>query len=184
MTIKNISFKLDSLEWVGGVSDDYTEIPLGIISHPLPIEDIAEVEWTIVEDNYIFISEVEPDTQLKYWFKLSEKVRCKIQEFSQDFFPFEKKDISDRYLIAYSVEGTTEKHIGFTFESVLKSSNKKIYVFMQAKLNETEEDSKTFLQSYLNELNKLDFDEIEPCEDDEIKEGLFSKIKKLFGFKK
>lgn len=178
MTIKTIPFKLDSLDWIGGVSDTFSEIPLGSLSKPLPIEEIADVEWTIVEDNFIFISQVDPDTQLKYWFKLSERARQKIQEISHEFFPFEKKDISDRYLLSYSVEGLNDKYIGFTFESVLKNSKKSIYVYMQANINNKEEEAKTFLQKYLEDI------EHEDDEDDEEKEGLLSKIKSFFRRKK
>ena len=178
MKAKKLKFKLDSLEWEGGVSDDFQQTPLGALSRPLKIEEIAEVEWTVVQDNFINITKISQDTQIKYWLKISEKTRTKIREYSEDIFPFQNKDITDRYLLAYSVEGINEKYIGFTFESMLKSSKASLYVYTQAKVTDDKE-AKMFLNSYLEEIYNRDLEDIEAEEDDE-PIGLFGKLMSFF----
>jgi hypothetical protein len=176
MKSKSISFKMDSLEWTGGVSDTFSETPLGKLSKPLSIEDIAVVEWTIVDDNYITVLPIVQDTQIKYWLKIPEKFRDKIVSYTKDIFPFEKKDISDRFLLAYSVESSSKKYIGFTFESVLKASKASLYVFTQAEIK-SDLSSKVFLEKYLDTI--LSFDPETQYEEDLVEEDV-SIIKKIF----
>ena len=76
------------------------------------------------------------------------------------------------------IEGINEKYIGFTFESVLKSSKASLYVYTQAKLNH-EKEAKMFLNTYLEEIYNRDIDEIESEEDNE-STGIFSKFISFF----
>lgn len=179
MKSKVITFKLDSFEWEGGVSDNFAETPLGILSKPLGIEQIAEVEWTIVFDNFISIHPINPDIQLKYWLKIPEKPRKKIRYLSETIFPFHDTNIYDRYLLAYSVENEKDKYIGFTFESMLSESKVGIYVYTQAKINCSVE-AKDFLQKYLEELLNLD---INSFESNEQNKSRLEKFLELFRFR-
>lgn len=181
MKSKSISFKLDSLDWTGGASDSFKETPLGKISSPLPIEEIAMVEWTIVDDNYITIVPVVRDTQIKYWLKLPEKAREKIIEYTQDLFPFEKKDITDRFLLAYSIEKDNKKSIGFIFESILMASKASLYVFTQADI-ESDLSAKDFLGNYINTIILLEKDKIESSHEEE-ELTIIDKIFRFFKFK-
>jgi len=167
------------MEWEVGVSDNFEKTPLGILAQPLKIEQIAEVEWTIVFDNLITICPVEPSTQLKYWLKVPEKARNKIKKYSEEIFPVESKSIYDRFLLAYSVENHDDKYIGFTFESMLKESKVSLYVYTQAKIN-TAGEAKKFLESYLEEIHNLDLEKIK--EDERKRNSLTKIVMELFRF--
>lgn len=173
---KGLDFNLDCLEWHGGVSDIFFETPLGILSKPLKIEEIAEVEWTIVGDNFITIVPIDQSIQLRYWLKVPEMIRIKIKNYSEEIFPFTGHDIKDRYLIAYSVESPEKKYIGFTFETLLKTSKAPLYVYTQAKIN-SEKEAKVFLEDYLYEIYQRDLNKIEP---EDYKPSFFQKIKNIF----
>jgi hypothetical protein len=176
---RSVTFKLDSLEWEGGVSDNFERTPLGILSQPLNIEQIAEVEWTIVFDNFISINHVEPTTQLKYWLKVPEKIRNKIKKYSEEIFPFEGNSIQDRFLLAYSVESPDDKYIGFTFESMLKESKVSLYVYTQAKIH-TEIEAKVFLEKYLEDIHDLSVEQI--IEEEQKRKSFARMVMELFRF--
>jgi len=167
----NIIFNLDSFCWISGVTDDFFLTPLGFLSTPLKIEEIAEVEWTIVFDNFIYIEPIDQETQINYWLRIPQKYRNKIKKIIELNFPFDEKKIKDRYLIAYSVENEKEKFIGFIFESILNDSKVSMYVFTQAKIN-TKDEAKEYLKKYLEKINKK--------EDKYEKESIFKKIVSKF----
>jgi hypothetical protein len=176
---RSVTFKLDSLEWEGGVSDTFEKTPLGVLSEPLNIEQIAEVEWTIVYENFISIFQVEPGTQLKYWLKVPEKIRNKIKKYSEEIFPFESNSISDRFLLAYSVENHDDKYIGFTFESMLKESKVSLYVYTQAKIH-TGGEAKVFLENYLKGIHDLNIEQI--LEEEQKRRSFAQLVMELFRF--
>lgn len=180
MRKKDVCFCLDSLEWQGGVSDEFDKTPLGQLSKPLDIEQIAEVEWTIVYDNFITVFPIDPDTQLKFWLKLPEKAKNKIKKYSEEIFPFDKTRVVDRYLLAYTVEGLNDKYIGFTFESMLEQSKVCVYVYMQARVV-CEEPVKEYLIDYLNEIDELNINDIVAAPEAK-KKGITGKLKELFKF--
>jgi hypothetical protein len=173
---RGISFNLDSLEWYGGVSDNFSSTPLGMLSKPLKIEEIADVEWTIVQDNFIAVVPIDHIIQIKYWIKIPEKIREKIKSYSENIFPFTINDIKDRYLIAYSVQNEDDKFIGFIFESMLKSSKASLYVYTQSKIK-TDKEAKIFLEDYLYEIYQRDINNIKP---EEYKMTLSEKILDFF----
>ncbi|GIW21234.1 MAG: hypothetical protein KatS3mg068_0241 [Candidatus Sericytochromatia bacterium] len=154
----NINYYLDSCFWTSGVTDDFFLTPLGFLSTPLKIDEIADVEWTIVFDNFIYIQQIDQEIQLKYWLRIPEKYRNKIKKNIELNFPFDEKKIRDRYLIAYSVENEKEKFIGFIFESILDESKVPMYVFTQAKIN-TNIEAKEYLKQYLNKVNNNELEE-------------------------
>lgn len=173
---KGLNFNLDGLEWHGGVSDTFEETPLGILSKPLNINEIAEVEWTIVYDNFIYIMPIDQSIQVKYWLKIPEKTKEKIKKYSEKIFPFTDSDIQDRHLVAYSVESPEEKYIGFIFESMLKESKALLYVYTQTKIK-SNKDARVYIEDYLYEIYQRDVDNIKP---EESKTNFFEKIKSLF----
>lgn len=179
MKSQNITFKIDSLEWEGGVTDKFSNTPLGILSSPLKIEQIADVEWTIVYDNFISIIPIDPYIQIKFWMTIPPKCRNKIKKLIEDFFPVEASKIYDRFLIAYSVEGLNEKYIGFTFESMLTDSKVTMYVYMQSRIYD-EKSAKDFLEEYLDEVEQVD--EIEIMKQEERSKNIIAKVKGFFGF--
>lgn len=173
---RGLNFNLDNLEWYGGVSDTFFETPLGILSNPLNVEEIASVEWTIVGDNFITIVSIDQDVQLRYWLKVPELIRMKIKGYSEEIFPFGNKGIIDRYLIAYSVESPEAKYIGFTFETLLKTSKVPLYVYTQSKIN-SEKEAKIFLEDYLYEIYQRDINKIKPAD---YNPSFFEKLKGFF----
>ncbi len=176
---KVITFQLDSLEWTGGVADNFANTPLGILSKPIGIERIAELEWTIMDENIITIFTVEPETQLKYWLKIPGNVRDKITKFTHDILPFENDKIFDRHLLGYSSENPINgnKYIGFIFESILTELKIGLYVYMQAKINFNDE-AKKFMENYIEEINSIDIKNLEQIEIR--KESRFKKLLSLF----
>lgn len=173
---KAFNFSLDSMDWQVGVSDDYFSTPLGLLSKPLKIEQIAEVEWTIVQNYLINVVPIDQVIQIKYWLKIPDIIREKIKLSSESIVPFASKDLKDRYLIAYSVERSEEKYIGFIFESMLKSSKVCFYVYTQARII-TDKEAKIFLEDYLYEIYQRDIKNIQP---EEYKMTLSEKILGFF----
>lgn len=173
---KGINFTLDTMEWNGGVSDNYFDTPLGQLSNPLKLEEIAEVEWTIVQDNFISVIPIDQIIQIKYWLKIPDKIKEKIKTYSENIIPFSSKDLKDRYLIAYSGQIHDEKYIGFVFESMLKNSKVCFYVYTQAKIK-TDKEAKVFLEDYIYEIYQRDIENIQP---EEYKMKLSDKILDFF----
>lgn len=173
---KALNFSLDSMDWEVGVSDNYFSTPLGLLSTPVKIEEIAEVEWTIIQDHLINVIPIDQLIQIKYWLKIPDIIREKIKIFSESIVPFGSKDLKDRYLIAYSIERHEEKYIGFIFESMLKSSKVCIYVYTQARIR-TDKEAKIFLEDYLYEIYQRD---VKKIQSEEYKMTLSEKILGFF----
>ena len=181
MRKRSLDFRHDDLDWEGGVTEAFINTPLGVLADPLPIEEIAEVEWTIIVDNFVSISPIDPNTQLKLWFFMPDDIRHQIVKYTQEFLPFDRDIVQDRYLLSYTVETPETKVMGFIFESITPASKVPVYVYLQARLPNLEElEPPKYLTEYLEKINQTELGQLVPTVNIPKKEGIFKRIKKKF----